>query len=54
MYPDSLDENYDDEGLAETLEILADEKLIAGLKIGIEQINNKQLIDFVEFKNSLH
>lgn len=42
------------ESIAETLEILADSESYSDLKVGIEQIEKNQLIDFEEFKKSLN
>ena len=41
------------ESIAETLDIISNEKLYAELKIGIQQLNNNELIDFDDFKKSL-
>ena len=42
------------ESIAETLEIMSDESLFSDFKIGIRQINNNELVDFDEFKKSIH
>ena len=42
------------ESIAETLEIISDEELLADLKKGIRQIENNELIDFEDFKKSLN
>ena len=41
------------ESIAETLEIISDERSYEDLKIGISQFRNNDLIDFEDFKNSL-
>jgi PHD/YefM family antitoxin component YafN of YafNO toxin-antitoxin module len=41
------------ESIAETLEIISDEKSYADLKKGISQIENNQLVDFDKFVKSL-
>ena len=42
------------ESIAETLDIISDEVLYNELKIGIKQFENNNLIDFEDFKKSLH
>jgi PHD/YefM family antitoxin component YafN of YafNO toxin-antitoxin module len=42
------------ESIAETLDIISNEKLYTELKIGIQQLNNNELIDFDEFTKSLN
>ena len=42
------------ESIAETLEILADPEGYSDLKVGIEQIEKNQLVDFEEFKKALN
>jgi len=41
------------ESIAETLDILSDEKLYADLQKGIREIDKDELVDFNEFKKSL-
>lgn len=42
------------ECIAETLEILSDEKAMEDLKTGIQQMNRNEFVDFESFKNSLN
>lgn len=42
------------ESIAETLDIISDEALYDELKTGIKQLENNDLIDFEDFKKSLH
>ena len=42
------------ESIAETLEIMSDEKTLSDLKIGIQQLENNELIDFEEFIKTIH
>lgn len=42
------------ESIAETLEILSDDKMMKDLKTGIRQIKNNQLIDFDDFKKTIN
>jgi prevent-host-death family protein len=41
------------ESIEETLEILADEKMLSNLKKGIAQVKDNGLVDFEDFKKSL-
>lgn len=42
------------ESIAETLEIISDEKLFNELRTGLQQIKNNELLDFEDFKKQLN
>jgi PHD/YefM family antitoxin component YafN of YafNO toxin-antitoxin module len=42
------------ESIAETLEIISDDRLFSELKTGIQQMKNNDLLDFEDFKKSIH
>ena len=42
------------ESIAETLEIISDEILMKDLKIGIQQMNDNELIDFDDFSKNIN
>jgi PHD/YefM family antitoxin component YafN of YafNO toxin-antitoxin module len=41
------------ESIAETLEIISDDRLFSELKTGIQQMKNNELVDFEDFKKSI-
>ena len=42
------------ESIAETLDIISDDKLFNELKVGLRQIENKELVEFEDFKKSIN
>ncbi len=42
------------ESIAETLEIMSDERTLADLKNGLQQLQDNELIDFEDFKKMVH
>jgi PHD/YefM family antitoxin component YafN of YafNO toxin-antitoxin module len=42
------------ESIAETLDIMSDEDAFNALKTGIQQFKNGELMDFEDFKKSIH